>query len=163
MQGTFFQKMSFNMDGVISCRMFCLVRPKSEYKKWWWMEFQVSSHLFISDLMNIILKKKKILLFQDTLYKLISLKSKQKYTSWVIFNNEKRKIYSLLIFQEQAQHQSFNFCCYDNLGLLLLDRPLHLHNGGSASVPEMVECISKVEQCGRCPCSTNPQPSYPLR
>ena len=30
MQGTFFQKMSFNMDVVISCRMFNLVRPKSE-------------------------------------------------------------------------------------------------------------------------------------
>ena len=85
------------------------------------MEFQVSSHLFISDLMNIILKKKKIPLFQDTLYKEISLKSKQKYTSCVSFNIERGKIYCLVISAHSSSKNRLNTKVSISVAMITLD------------------------------------------
>ena len=47
-----------------------------------------------------------------------------------------------LFFQEERLNQGLNNLCWDdNLGLLLVDLPFHLHNGGPAPVPDVTGCL----------------------
>ena len=49
-----------------------------------------------------------------------------------------------LFFQEERLNQGLNLCWDDNLGLLLVYLPLHLHNGGPAPVPDVIVSVPEV-------------------